>query len=322
MPGLIADILLTILAPIFVLVGIGALLRWKLRIDVATLSKLNIYLFVPGFVFDNVAHSKLPVSRMASIFGITVLQVSTLGVLVWLAGRALRVSRKTLAAVALAVMFYNSGNYGIPLAQLAYADRDGGAVQTFAMMAQNLLTFTLGMAIAASAHSGGLAKGLLTLARLPIIPGLLLGIAAQWWIKTGHGLPIAVSRTSGYIAAGLVPVSLITLGAQLATNPRWPRWKVLAPVLFLRLIFGPVQMMILLFSLSKLRVAALNVWPWPAELLILTASVPTAVNTLLLTMELDGDTELAADCVFWTTVFSCVTITVWLVVLRTVPWFR
>jgi len=51
-------------------------------------------------------------------------------------------------------------------------------------------------------------------------------------------------------------------------------------------------------------------------LLILTAAVPTAVNTLLLTMELKGDAVLAADCVFWTTVFSCFTITGWLVVLR------
>ena len=60
----------------------------------------------------------------------------------------------------------------------------------------------------------------------------------------------------------------------------------------------------------------MDLWPWPAELLILTASVPTAVNVLLLTLEVDGDAELAADCVFWTTVFSCLTITVWLGVVR------
>ena len=55
---------------------------------------------------------------------------------------------------------------------------------------------------------------------------------------------------------------------------------------------------------------------WPAELLILTAGVPTAVGTLLLTLELDGDADLAADCVFWTTVFSCATIAMWLLILR------
>ena len=84
----------------------------------------------------------------------------------------------------------------------------------------------------------------------------------------------------------------------------------------LRLLFGPVQMAALLYGFHLLGWKATDLWPWPAELLVLTAAVPTAINTLLLTLELDGDADLAADCVFWSTIFSCITITVWLVVLR------
>ncbi len=323
---LVLDVLLTVLAPILIMVAVGALLRWKLRIDVATLGKLNIYLFVPVYVFEYVSTSTLRWEEMLGIFGITVLQVVVLGLVVWGVGRAVGMSKQTLAAVALAVMFYNSGNYGLPLAQLAYpaeraAERNGAAVQAFVMMAMNLLTFTLGMAIAAAAHHGGVGKGLAVLIRLPILPGLAAGILAQWWIKTGHTLPLAISKTSGYLAAGLVPVALITLGAQLAANPRWPRWRPVGLVLFLRLVFGPVLMAGLLYVLHRTGFRPVDLWPWPAELIILTASVPTAVNTLLLTLEIGGDSELAADCVFWTTVASCVTITAWLVVLRSVPWF-
>ncbi|HYE21284.1 MAG TPA: AEC family transporter [Tepidisphaeraceae bacterium] len=347
MPGLIADILLTVLAPILLLVGIGVLLRWRLRVDVATLGKLNIYLFVPAFIFQNVATSKLTVGEMGGIFLITVIQVVTLGLIVWGIGRALKISRKTLAAIALAVMFYNSGNYGLPLADLAYPKRnvelplaqvsgqgtadgakpqaagpkDGAAVQTFVMMAMNLLTFTLGMGIAAAAHTGSVGKGFLTLIRLPIIPGLIAGILAQWWVRNGGTLPILITKTTDYIAGGLVAVSLITLGAQLASNPRWPRWKPVGLVLVLRLLIGPIQMAGILYLFHRTGVGVLDVWPWPAELLILTASVPTAVNTLLLTLEIGGDADLTADCVFWTTVFSVVTITGWLVVLRTIGWF-
>jgi predicted permease len=325
MARLVADVLLSVLAPILLMVLVGALLRWKLRIDVTTLGKLNIYLFVPVYVFEYVSTSRLRWEEMLGIFGITVLQVVTLGLIVWGIGRALRVSRNTLAAVALAVMFYNSGNYGLPLAQLAYPTeaagdgRNGAAVQAFVMMAMNLLTFTLGMGIAAAAHHGGVAKGLGVLIRLPILPGLAAGILAQWWVKTGHTLPIAISKTSSYIADGLVPIALITLGAQLASNPRWPRWKPVGLVLVLRLIVGPIQMAGLLYLLHLTGYRPVDLWPWPAELLVLTASVPTAVNTLLLTLEIGGDAELAADCVFWTTVVSVVTITAWLVGLRL--WF-
>ena len=184
---LVTDVLLTILAPILLMVLIGALLRWKLRIDVATLGKLNIYLFVPVYVFEYVSTSRLEWEEMIGIFGITVVQVMTLGLLIWGIGRALRISRPTLAAIALAVMFYNSGNYGLPLAQLAYPGRDGSdhngaAVQAFVMMAVNLLTFTVGMAIAASAHHGGIGKGIAVLLRLPILTGLAAGVLAQWWL--------------------------------------------------------------------------------------------------------------------------------------------
>jgi predicted permease len=77
-------------------------------------------------------------------------------------------------------------------------------------------------------------------------------------------------------------------------------------------------MAVMLFLFHKLGLGPLDLWAWPAELLILTAAVPTAVNTLLLTMELDGDSILAADCVFWTTVFSFVTIAGWLVAVRVI----
>src|SRR5256885_12968941 len=120
---LVADVLLTILAPILLMVLIGALLRWKLRIDIATLGKLNIYLFVPVYVFEYVSTSQLQWQEMLGIFGITVLQIATLGLIIWGIGRTLKISRPTLAAIALAVMFYHNRNYGLPPPPTAHPAR-------------------------------------------------------------------------------------------------------------------------------------------------------------------------------------------------------
>jgi hypothetical protein len=316
-------IVFDILAPILVLVALGALMRWRFRIDVASLGKLNIYLFVPAFVFDKVSNSTLDWAKMGGIVGVSILQVATLGAIVWGMGRTLRVGRKTLAAVAISVMFYNSGNYGLPLAKLAYNDR-GAEVQAFVLMTQNVLTFTVGLSIAAMAHHGGVGKGLLMLLRLPVLYTLAAALLARVYLN-GHPdrqLPRVISETARFLADGLVPVALVTLGAQLASSPRWPRWRPISLVLVMRLLLGPMQMAGLLWGLHLLagRFGGLwrtmDLWPWPAELLILTASVPTAVNTLLLTLELGGDAELAADCVFWTTVCSGVSIAAWLVMIR------
>ncbi len=333
---MILRILLDVLAPILVMIAVGAALNWRFKIDLGTLSKLNLYLLVPAFVFDKVSTSTLSWAQMGGVVTISIVQVVTLGLIIFSAGRLLRVNRKTLAAVALAVMFYNSGNYGLPLAELAFPGReqaarglahsagpikDGGAVQAFVLMTQNILTYTLGLAIAAAAHPGGLGKSMLRIVRLPMLPTLAAALIARWWLHGGEdrALPIFISKTASYLADGLVPLALITLGAQLASNPRWPRWRPVSLVIVLRLLFGPIQMALLLWGFHLLGWPALDLWGksgWPAELLILTAGVPTAVGTLLLTLELDGDADLAADCVFWTTVFSCVTIAIWLLILR------
>jgi predicted permease len=90
-------------------------------------------------------------------------------------------------------------------------------------------------------------------------------------------------------------------------------------VLVLRLVYGPAQMAVLLYGFHLIGWQPLDLWRhdgWPAASLVLTAGVPTAVNTLLMVLEVGGEAELAADSVFWTTVASCVTMTAWLVVIR------
>lgn len=317
------QILFDILAPILLMVFFGALLRWKFKLDMASLTKLNIYLFVPAFIFDRISTSRLDWSQMGGIVGMTALHVGILGVLVWGIGRAVGASRKSLAAIALSIMFYNSGNFGLPLAELAFRER-GAEVQAFVLMTQNLLTFTVGLSLAAVAHQGNVGTGLLRLLRMPILPALLLGLLARWWTRQdpANELPSAISETARYLAGGLVPIALVTLGAQLAINPRWPRWKPVGIVMFARLIYGPLQMLMLLWLFHLAATtwgggwSEMTLWPWPAQLLILTAGVPTAVNTLLLTLEMGGDADLSADCVFWTTVCSALTLTGWLLVLR------
>lgn len=319
-------ILLDVFAPIVVIIALGVIVRRRFALDLPTLSKLQIYFLVPGFIFHYVATSTLPWGEMGGIVFITMLHVVLLGLLVLSIGRLFGISRPTLAAIALATMFYNSGNYGLPLAELAYPGRgdvgNGAAVQAFVLMAMNLLTFTVGLSIAASAKQSSIWSNLKQIARLPMLPALVAGLLCKLYLDGDptRALPTLIAKPAEYIAAGVVPVALFTLGVQLAAKPRWPRWKPVGMVLLLRLIVAPIQMGLLLYALHRTGYASVDLWgpdAWPAELLILTAAVPTAANTLLLTLELDGDAALAADCVFWTTLVSCLTLPAWLMVIQT-----
>jgi len=326
------EVFLDILAPILIMVALGAIIRRRFGLDLTTLNRLNIYLFVPAFIFDKVVSSHLPWQAMGGIFLLTVAHVALLGAVTLAAGLLVGAGRRTLAAVLLAVMFYNSGNIGLPLAELAFpawraahTGRDGAAVQAFVLMAQNLLTFTLGLAVAVwgGATAGG--QGLRMLFRMPMVPALAAALVVRWLTRGNpQELPAFLSATLRYLGSALVPVALVTLGAQIASNRRRPRWGPVSAVLVLRLLYAPVQMLALLWVLGRIMPPAgspsplsmFNLWPWPAQLMVLTAAVPTAVNTLLLTLELEGEADLAADAVFWTTICSGITLTGWLIFVR------
>lgn len=324
---MVADLFLDVLAPILLMVGVGAVMRWKFAIDMGTLTKLNLYLFSPAFIFEKVATSNLQWAQMGGIFVVSSVSILSAGLMIIAGGILLaRKGVSTSMQVALLVMFYNAGNYGVPLAELAFpaeSGRDGGASQAFVIMAMNLLTFTVGSAMASMSKANSKVNWRTVLRdvfKIPAIPALVAALVCRWAFGPGSDWerPAIIFDTAKYLSAGLVPVALVTLGAQLAVSPRWPKWKPISVILFLRLIYGPVHMAVLLWLFHLTGVPILNLWPWPAAVMVLTAGAPCAVNTLLLTIEMGGDARLAADSVFWTTLLSAVTVLGWLVVIRAV----
>jgi hypothetical protein len=127
-------------------------------------------------------------------------------------------------------------------------------------------------------------------------------IAAGFLVReTGVKPPFWLDRAAHTLAEAMAPIALVTPGAQLASRARWPRWRVVGPIVAVKLVLVPAA--------TGLAVWALGLWPWPGAQLVLASAAPTAINTLLLTMELKGDSETAADGVFWTTLLSGASVT-------------
>ena len=113
-----------------------------------------------------------------------------------------------------------------------------------------------------------------------------------------------------YFHDGLVAVALITLGVQLSKTSARATLPRLGGALALRLIVSPLVGwgLALLFGFH-------------GELLktmILSTAFPTAVNTALIAHEFKADTEYATGAVFWSTLFSMVTVTALIVILKRV----
>ena len=200
-------------------------------------------------------------------------------------------------------MFYNSGNYGIPVAQLAF----GGAalplqVQAAMVMMQNISNFTIGLFLIAGGRGGRARDTLREVFRLPMIYVL---VVAGGMRALHIGVPLPINTALHYIEGALVPVAVVTLGAQMAglQAPRFGRALLLS--LALRLVAAPVVG----FGL----VWALGIRGLLGEALMVSTSFPTAVNSALLALQFDNEPEFAAAAVFYSTLASALTVsaTIW-----------
>ncbi|WP_395141755.1 AEC family transporter [Armatimonas sp.] len=292
-----------VLAPILLLVALGALLQKRHPIEMQSLSNLQLYLFIPAFLFVHIADSTLTLGQIAGIAGAILLIQALLalplyGFLVWR-----RVPREKLAVVLLASVIFNAGNFGIPVALRAFG-KPGGEVQALVIMTANLSLWVIGYGLSAAITGSGWKQGVVEILKLPILYIMTAGLMLR---ATGLHLPEPIDYALHLVSDGLVPLALVTLGVQLATQWRMPRWRLILPVAFFKLLCLP--------AVAGLVVWKLGLWPWPGAQLIVASAGPTAVNSIFLAIEQKGDVELAAECVFWNTLLAAITVTIILAVV-------
>jgi predicted permease len=301
-----------VLLPILLMFGAGWMLDRKWNVDLATVVKLNINLFVPAFIFYELSTKEVQGRTAWMVVGFTISVVLVLFVIAGLVGWWRRYTMAETRSLQIAAIFYNSANYGIPLMHLAYPGQSE-ALQVFIVLVQNVGNFTLGVFLLSSAKTKGW-RGVLPIFQQPsiwavmsalVLRGILgpvnpdLAGAMRWFWVPVH-----------YFHDGLIAVALVTLGVQLSKTAARATLPRLGWALSLRLLVGPLVGwgMALLFGLE-------------GELLrtmILSTSFPTAVNTALIAHEFKADTEFATGAVFWSTLFSMVTVTALIVLLKLV----
>lgn len=287
-------IFLDVVVPVFVLIGGGALLDRCLRPDIRTLSHLNFYVFVPALVFSRILRSELTFADMSRIGGASLALIGVLFSGAFVVSRRLPALRPHSRVLALATSFYNSGNFGIPVAQLAFGDAGAGIMAVF-LMVQNFMSFTLGVCLFESRRSfGRMLAGLLT---TPVI----LAIVTAFLLRALRlSPPVQLTIPLEHLANGLIPIALLTLGVQLSRSLFGRPFVPLCAAACGRLLLAPCLALVLarLFGLRGLE----------AQVFIAGAGFPTAVNVYILASRYEEDAELASRIVFLTTLISSVSV--------------
>ena len=306
---MLLDIFLQVCLPLVIVAGLGFVMDRKFRLNLESLVKLNLYLFVPAFAFVRLVDTPLKGGGEGRIMFCVFTMMMLCGVLSYLVGRVLRLDHAAQKAHALGSMLANCGNFGLPLVMLAF-DKEAAAVQVYALITMNVSMFTVGMFLANTQSGGGVKshlRSLMATLRQPSIYAVLSAVICRV-LHLDVKSVVWLWEPLHMLAEALIGFALVTLGVQLSQTKPAPLKAPLVSCLAIRLLAGPL----LAFGLTQ----ALHFPKSVAAVLILSSGAPTAVNSALLAHEFGGDRAFATASVYYSTLLSLLTVTVNLALLR------
>lgn len=287
-----------IILPIFILIGIGTLLQKKFKLDLYTLSKLNMYYLTPAIVFNKLSDSNLPLS----LFGGVLLFSAALGgimyILTVVVGRLTGINKRKRTALTHSVLFYNSANYGIPVNELVFRhDPFASSIQISVMIYQNILVYSYGVFSLNSLNKSWY-KTIQEYFRMPLFYALVFGLVFNAF---DVDLPSFIATPIEYVTNALIAIALLTLGCQIAEYIPNFRNVLMYVSLFMRLMLTPAVAFIVLKILQLDGTLA--------QALFISTAMPTAVNTSIIAQEYNNEPQFASQTVVISTLLSSLTLT-------------
>ncbi len=293
------SILMNNIAPIFLIILLGYVIGKKFKIDIFTLTKINLYVFVPALIFVKITETTIT-KELVGALGFTLLVIVIMNFVSMGVSRIRKHSRTMASAMSNAVMFYNSGNMGLPLIMLLFDQMPQAvAVQIMVLLAQNLTTNTIGL-YKANRGKMTIRQSIRQVMRMPSVYAVAVAFLCKFLrldVSQAFFWPAAV-----FLNNGLVSIALFTLGVQLSRAKMDFKNPDVYIASFLRLFGGPLvaYLLIILFGLEGLV----------AHVLFVSSSVPTAVNTSLIAVEFDNEPDFASQVVLTTTLLSALTMSI------------
>lgn len=303
---LFSDILLNVTLPIVALVGLGFGAQRRLKLDVPSLNRLIVFVLMPAFLVHFLSAANQPISELWPTIYFTAIQFVALMLMGWFAAKLFRLPDEFAPILAMATVYANVGNYGIPLVKLAYPESFilHQSVIT-SMMTMLIVTVGVWMLAPKRAESGVLAR-LKVAFETPVVPAILLGLALR---AAEVRLPTIVATPLELIGSTFPALALFALGAQLADTGRGElKAGPMSLVLVLKLLLAP--------ALTWVLALAMGIPKDLTELYVVAAATPVGVLLALFCAEFNRQPHFVSGAVLISTLLSPLVVTAWILVMR------
>lgn len=301
--ALFAEILTTVTLPIIVLMALGWIIQWRLKLDLPTLTRLLVNVVLPCALLHFLTTADLPLAEVWPTVWFTILQFIALTALGWAIARLCRLPAEIAPVIGLATAFANTGNFGIPVAQLSFPP-DYLLHQTVIVSLHSMMIVPAGVMILAG-ERGNLRDAFKALLKSPMIIAVVVGLVIR---GLEIELPFVIAHPVEIVSGAYMAVALFTLGAQLAaTKVRFASGAVWLTV-FLKMLVAPaVTWVVLSFTGIEAELS---------DLLVVATAAPVGLLLAIFCAEYKRAPDLASAAVLISTVLSPLIVTGWILAAR------
>jgi predicted permease len=303
--ALFVDILTKVTLPIITLVALGWVLQPRLKLDVPTLNRVQVYVVMPAFLIHFLSACKQPLSIIWPVIYFGIVQFMILIPVGWLLVMLLGMRRSLGPMMGLGTAYANVGFFGIPVTQLAFGP-DYLIYQSVLTALMAVLVCTAGVWMLAPAGGGGLLQKLRTAFETPLIPSVAVGLLLKGFEIE---LPPLLSQPMQFLGSIFTPLALYTLGAGIAAQR------------IVRIEAGPQFLIFLLKFLlapvvSWMICRAMGLPQDVTDVLVVAASTPVGVLITIFAAEYKTEVEFISTAVVFSTALSPLIVTAWIAVVR------
>lgn len=301
--------LLTIL-PLFLLMVVGYLTRRTGLFDsekAKVLNDLIIYLAIPCLIFRSVVDKEFILDRLYFVF-VFILAMAIAGCAAYLLSRLFSVRKNILGVLLIGSFLGNTGYLGYPLS-LTLLGTDALALAVYLdVLGTVLVLFTAGLYLV-EWISGSSAQINKTNAILTFPPfwALFLGVVLH-----GFDIPITITKMIDLLADAAVPIIMLSIGI----NLRFSSLKHSFSAYLIGAVTKLVLMPLALLFIAGYVIRPASLAPDELSVLMLQASMPTAMMTQVLAVKYGLEAEFLPALIFITTLLSIVTVPVWMSIVR------
>lgn len=303
------------IVPMFCLMAIGAFVkfrRWLTEEELNHMNRMVFRVFFCCMMFYSIYTTELAESFRPKLMLFGACGVLIIFILLMIIIPRLEPDNRKRGVLVQAIFRSNFVLMGVPIVANIFGDANI-AVSTM-MIAVIVPIYNILAVFALETFRGG------KFALLPILKGvfknpMILGaIAGATLLTLGVEVPKPVLKPIGQIAAATTPVALIILGASFKLGSTHAHRGQLLGALFGRLIFVPV---IMLFTAAY----AFDFRGIEFVTLVAIFASPCAVVSFAMAQQMGGDSDLAGNCVVFTSALSCLTMFCWILLFKTLGIF-